>query len=82
MASLRSIANKLQTALALRGQQYSINQTQFWSENSERMVTKFVLREMTIDKNGKRKSVTVLETYQLIDIVKFFAGKLENGGEA
>lgn len=36
------------------------------------MVTKFVLTEKII-KNGKPKHVTLLETYQLSDVVKLLA---------
>lgn len=72
MASLRVLAQKLQTALCRKGRYVKINQHQSYSERQGRMVTKYVLQE-TRELNGKRKSVTILETYQLADIVKKLA---------
>lgn len=72
MASLRVLARKLQTALCQKGRYVKINQHQAYSERQERMVTKYVLQE-TRELNGKRKSVTILETYQLADVVKKLA---------
>lgn len=72
MANLRRIASKLQTALCQKGVYIKINQVQTYSEKSERMVTKYMLIK-TEEKDGKRKSTTILETYQMIDVVKCLA---------
>ena len=37
------------------------------------MVTKFVLNEKVQMDNGKQKAVTILETYQMADVVKKLA---------
>lgn len=79
MAKLKSIANKLQKALAMNGRYITINQNQFYSEKLEKMCTKYLLKEkMEID--GKTKNVTLLETFRMVDVVNFLADLL-NGGE-
>ena len=79
MAKLKSIANKLQKALTMNGRYIIINQNQFYSEKLEKMCTKYVLKEkMEID--GKKKDMTLLETFRMVDVVNFLADLL-NGGE-
>ena len=45
------------------------------------MVTKYVLQETRELPNGKQKTVTILETYQLADVVKKLAA-IYSGGDA
>lgn len=74
--NLRRIANKLQTALCLKGRYIRINQFQSYSPKAERMVTKFVLtekKEVEVRGVSKSKDVAVLETYSMADIVKELA---------
>ena len=79
MAKLKSIANKLQKALTMNGRYITINQNQFYSDKLEKMCTKYVLKEkMEID--GKKKDMTLLETFRMVDVVNFLADLL-NGGE-
>lgn len=79
MAKLKSIANKLQTALTMNGRYITINQNQLYSEKLEKMCTKYVLKEkMEID--DKMQNVTLLETFRMVDVVNFLADLL-NGGE-
>lgn len=73
MASLRQTANKLQTALCQKGRHIKINQFQSYSEKAGRMVTKFVLQETKQNDAGKMKNVTLLETYQMAEVVKKLA---------
>lgn len=73
MASLRQLAKKLQTALCQKGRYIKINQHQTYSEKQGRMVTKYVVQENRTTLTGKRKSFTILETYQLADVVKELA---------
>ncbi len=73
MASLRQLAKKLQTALCKKGRYIKLNQHQSYSEKQERMVTKYVLQEKRDLPNGQKKNVTILETYQLADVVKKLA---------
>lgn len=73
MASLRQLAKKLQTALCKKGRYIKLNQHQSYSEKQERMVTKYVLQENRDLPNGKKKNVTILEAYQLADVVKKLA---------
>lgn len=80
MASLRVLSRKLQTALCQQGRYIKINQRQTYSERAERMVTKYVLQETRETDMGKRKTVTILETYQLADVVKKLAA-LYSGGD-
>lgn len=70
--NLRKLTNKLQTALCQKGRYIRLNQYQSYSERSQRMVTKFVLTEKIV-RNGKPKNVTIMESYQLADIVKKLA---------
>ena len=79
MAKLKSIANKLQKALAMNGRYITINQNQFYSEKLEKMCTKYVLKEKA-EIDGKPKNVTLLETFRMVDVVNFLADLL-NGGE-
>lgn len=71
---------KLQTALCQRGVLIKINQVQSYSEKIGRMVTKFVLQEKQTMENGKTKNVTILETWQKPEVVKFLAEMLNGGG--
>lgn len=73
MASLRQLARKLQTALCQKGRYIKLNQHQSYSEKQERMVTKYVLQETREFPNSKKKNVTILETYQLADVVQKLA---------
>lgn len=81
MASLRQVSRKLQTALCQQGRYIKINQHQAYSPRQERMVTKYVLQETRETPTGRRKSFTILETYQLADVVKKLAA-IYNGGDA
>ena len=79
MAKLKSIANKLQKALTMNGRYITINQNQFYSEKLEKMCTKYVLKEKA-EIDGEVQSVTLLETFRMVDVVNFLADLL-NGGE-
>lgn len=78
MANLRGIAAKLQTALCHKGVYVKINQIQTYSEKSERMVTKYMLIQ-TERIAGRNKNTTILETYQLTEVVKCLANMYGNG---
>ena len=77
--NLRRMAHKLQTALYQRGRYIKINQMQAYSQKAKRMVTKYVVIETVPLADGGRKNTTLLETYQLADVVKTLAG-LYGGG--
>lgn len=78
MASLRALAYKLQTALMCKGIKIKINQMQAYSEKRDRMVTKYVVYEYRPDE--KPKNFTLLETYQIADVVKLLASRYSDGG--
>ena len=78
MANLRALAYKLQNALLANGVKIKINQMQAYSERMDRMVTKYVVYEYRPDE--KPKNVTLLETYQIADVVKLLAGLYSDGG--
>ncbi len=79
--NLKGIAYKLQKALCLRGRYIKINQTQYYSAEKERMLTKYVLKEKKFDEEeGKEKNFTLLETFRMIDVVNYLAEEL-GGGE-
>lgn len=79
--NLKGIAYKLQKALCLRGRYIKINQTQYYSAEKERMLTKYALKEKrVVDDDGKTKDVTLLETFRMIDVVNYLAEEL-GGGE-
>lgn len=78
MANLRGIAAKLQTALCQKGVYVKINQIQTYSEKSERMVTKYMLIQ-TERIAGRNKNTTILETYQLAEVVKRLADMYGGG---
>ena len=73
MASLRQLARKLQSALCQQGRYIKLNQHQAFSEKQRRMVTKYVIQENRTTPTGKQKSFTILETYQLAEVVKKLA---------
>ena len=79
MPNLKALAYKLQTALAAKGRYIKINQFQSWSDRKQRMVTKFVVCEKRLV-DDKYKNVTVLETYQMADVVKGLAALLNGSG--
>lgn len=76
MASLRKLAAKLQTAHALRGRRFFLNQFQSYSDITGRVVTKYVLTEQ----NATGKRIVVCESWQLADVVVFLAGELGGDG--
>lgn len=78
MANLRALAYKLQKALLANGVKIKINQMQAYSERMDRMVTKYVVYRYSPDE--KPKNVTLLETYQIADVVKLLAGLYSDGG--
>lgn len=78
MANLRALAYKLQKALLANGVKIKINQMQAYSERMDRMVTKYVVYRYSPDE--KPKNVTLLETYQIADVVKLLVGLYSNGG--
>lgn len=80
MVSLRQLAHKLQTALCQKGRYIKLNQHQAYSPKRERMVTKYVLQEVSQASVEKRKDITILETYQLADVVKKLA-EIYTGGD-
>ena len=77
MANLRALAYKLQNALLANGVKIKINQMQAYSERMDRMVTKYVVYEYRPDE--KPKNVTLLETYQIADVVNLLAGLYSDG---
>ena len=76
--NLRQVMYKLQTALCQKGIYIKINQQQHYSEKTGRMVTKYVLQKKQ-EHDGEIKNVTVLETYQQAEVVKFLA-EMYGGG--
>ena len=79
MPKLKSIVYKLQKALILKGRYITINQTQFYSEQLDKMCTKYILREKQ-EIHGEIKNITILETFKMVDIINCLADLL-NGGE-
>lgn len=71
--NIKRLAYKLQTALCQKGIYIKINQVQSYSEKYGRMVTKYVLQEIRETLDGKRRSVTIYESYQMADVVKKLA---------
>lgn len=70
----RTVARKLQTALAISGRKISINQYQAYSARAGRTVTKYVLSEyVQHTQGGKGKYQNLLESWSLPEVVKFLA---------
>lgn len=67
--NLKKLMYKLQTALLCKGVKVKINQFQSYSEQSKRMITKYVL---TVPKQegDKIKSEKLLESYRLSEVVQ------------
>ncbi len=76
--NMRYLVTKLQTALCQAGRRVKIDQKQTWSDKTQRMVTKYLLLEEIKTDKG-RKNITILETYQLAEVVKVLAAMY--GGE-
>lgn len=70
--NLKRLMYKLQTALLCKGVKVKINQFQSYSEESNRMTTKYVL---TIPKQhgDKIKNEKLLESYRLSEVVQKLA---------
>lgn len=73
MSSMRQLAHRLQLALCQKGRHIKLNQYQSYSEKRERMVTKYVLTELRKTPTGRKKNFTILETYQMSEVVKALA---------
>ena len=71
--NLRRVAHRLQQALCTKGIRVKINQLQSYSEKAERMVNKYVIIQ-TERIDGRNKNTTLLESYQLAEVVKLLAG--------
>ena len=67
--NLKKLMYKLQTALLCKGVKVKINQFQSYSEQSKRMITKYVL---TVPKQEgyKIKNEKLLESYRLSEVVQ------------
>ncbi len=67
--NLKKLMYKLQTALLCKGVKVKINQFQSYSEQSKRMITKYVL---TVPKQegDKIKNEKLLESYRLSEVVQ------------
>lgn len=76
--NLKGLMYKLQTALLCKGVKVKINQFQSYSEESKRMITKYVL---TVPKQerDKIKSEKLLESYRLSEVVQKLAELLRGG---
>lgn len=76
--NLKRLMYKLQTALLCKGVRVKINQFQSYSEQSKRMITKYVL---TVPKQegDKIKNEKLLESYRLSEVVQKLAELLRGG---
>lgn len=76
--NLKRLMYKMQTALLCKGVRVKINQFQSYSEQSKRMITKYVL---TIPKQhgDKIKNEKLLESYRLSEVVQKLAELLWGG---
>lgn len=76
--NLKKLMYKLQTALLCKGVRVKINQFQSYSEQSKRMITKYVL---TVPKQegDKIKNEKLLESYRLSEVVQKLAELLRGG---
>ena len=72
--NLRRVAHRLQQALCAKGIRVKINQVQSYSEKAERMVNKYVIIQTEKQMDGRNKNTTLLESYQLAEVVKLLAG--------
>lgn len=75
--NLKRLMYKLQTALLCKGVKVKINQFQSYSEQSKRMITKYVL---TVPKQegDKVKNEKLLESYRLSEVVQKLAELLRS----
>lgn len=75
--NLKVLMYKLQTALLCKGIKVKINQFQSYSEQSKRMITKYVL---TVPKQegDKVKNEKLLESYRLSEVVQKLAELLRS----
>lgn len=76
--NLKRLMYKLQTALLCKGVKVKINQFQSYSEESKRMIIKYVL---TVPKQegDKIKNEKLLESYRLSEVVQKLAELLRGG---
>lgn len=76
--NLKRLMYKLQTALLCKGVRVKINQFQSYSEQSKRMITKYVL---TVPKQhgDKVRNEKLLESYRLSEVVQKLAELLRGG---
>lgn len=76
--NLKRLMYKLQTALLCKGVKVKINQFQSYSEQSKRMITKYVL---TVPKQegDKIRNEKLLESYRLSEVVQKLAELLRGG---
>lgn len=76
--NLKALMYKLQIALLCKGIKVKINQFQSYSEQSKRMITKYVL---TVPKQegDKIKNEKLLESYRLSEVVQKLAELLRGG---
>lgn len=75
--NLKRLMYKMQTALLCKGIKVKINQFQSYSEQSKRMITKYVL---TVPKQegDKVKNEKLLESYRLSEVVQKLAELLRS----
>lgn len=76
--NLKRLMYKLQTALLCKGIKVKINQFQSYSEQSKRMITKYVLT-VPRQHGNKIKNEKLLESYRLSEVVQKLAELLRGG---
>ena len=74
LAELRAIATKLQKALAMNGRYITINQVQIYSNQMQRICTKYILKELH-QRGEKTKYFVVYDSFRMIDIVNYLAAR-------
>ena len=67
--NLRRTVNKLQTALIAKGRYITVNQKQFYSDDIERVVTLYEVKEAIVDENGRIWIVYDRERYSAREIL-------------
>ena len=72
--NVKRLMYKLQTALCAKGMRVKINQQQSWSENAQRMITKYIVKA-----DGMYEPL--FESYKSHEVVQVLAELLGGDGE-
>ena len=72
-----ALIKKLQLSLSRKGRRFTVNQRQFYMQDSGKLLTKYTI----VEQREGEKNITHMETYSLIAVLQYLADVSKEGAE-